>query len=197
MKKYEEIKQIIENNQGIMTSKFFKDNNISNYYIKKMINDNIIERNSRGIYIRCDIFEDEFYILQQKSRKIVFSYNTAMYFLGETERTPEVIDVTAYKGFNAHRLQKNVRVHYVRKENLYLGAIKVKTPGGFEVTSYNLERILCDLIRGKDTGVDKEQTNKFIKEMFLKNKIDSNVVIEYSKKLKCEKKVREVMEVFI
>jgi len=197
MEKYQNIKKIIENSQGILTKQFLEKNGISNYYINRLIYDNIIERSSRGIYVRTDIFEDEFFILQQKSHKLVFSHNTAMYFLGETERTPELIDVTTYKGFNSHRLQKNLRVHYVSKDNLYLGAIKVKTPSGFEVTSYNLERILCDVIKSKDAGIDKEQTNKFIKEMFLKNKINSNIVIEYSKKLKCEKKVREVMEVLI
>lgn len=197
MEKYEEIKGKVANSNGIINNRFFKENNISNYYINKLINDKIIERHSRGIYIRNDIIEDEFYILQQKSNQIVFSYNTAMYFLGETEKTPDLIDVTTYKGFNKHRMSKNTRVHYVNKENLYLGAIKVESPGGFEVISYNLERILCDLIKNKKTGLDKEQTNKFIKEMFIKNKIDSSLAIEYAKKLKCEKKLRNVMEVLI
>ena len=197
MERYEEIKKVIKDSQGIVNSKFLKESAISNYYINKLLKDKLIERIERGIYVRTDIFADEFYILQQKSNKIVFSYNTAMYFLGETERTPDLIDVTTYKGFNKHRMPKNTRVHYVNKENLYLGAIKVESPGRFEVISYNLERILCDLIKNKETGVDKEQTNKFIKEMFIKKKIDSSLAIEYAKKLKCEKKLRNVMEVLI
>lgn len=197
MRKYEKIKKIIEINQGIMTNKFFIDNKISNYYINSLIKDNIIERISRGVYAKKNIFEDEFFVLQQRSSRIVFSYNTAMYFLGETEKTPEIIDITTYKGFNVHRLNKGIRVHYVNRNNLYLGAIKLKTPAGFEVLSYNLERILCDLIKARNTGIDREQTNKFIKEMFIKKKIDATTAIEYSKKLKCEKKLRSIMEVFI
>ena len=119
MEKYKKIKKIVANSIGIINNKFFKENNISNYYINKLISDKLIERHSRGIYIRNDIIEDEFYILQQKNNKLVFSYNTAMYFLGETERTPELIDITTYKGFNVHRLAKNVKAHYTNKENLY------------------------------------------------------------------------------
>ena len=197
MKNYEEMKNFVKKSNGIITSKEMKEKKISNYYVQKLIDDNIIERYSRGFYIRTDIFEDEFYILQQRNSKLVFSYNTALYFLNETERTPENIDVTVYKGYNVHRLSKNVKVHYVLKENLYLGAIETQTPQGFKVMAYNLERTLCDIIKNKDTGMDKEQINKFIQKMLLKNKVDSIVLIEYAKRLKCEKKVREIMDILM
>ena len=197
MKNYEEMKNFVKKSNGIITSKEMKEKKISNYYVQKLIDDNILERYSRGFYIRTDIFEDEFYILQQRNSKLVFSYNTALYFLNETERTPENIDVTVYKGYNVHRLSKNVKVHYVLKENLYLGAIETQTPQGFKVMAYNLERTLCDIIKNKDTGMDKEQINKFIQKMLLKNKVDSIVLIEYAKRLKCEKKVREIMDIFL
>lgn len=197
MKNYVEMKNFVKKSNGIITSKELKEKKISNYYVQKLIDDNILERYSKGFYIRTDIFEDEFYILQQRNSKLVFSYNTALYFLNETERTPENIDVTAYKGYNVHRLSKNVKVHYVLKENLYLGAIETQTPQGFKVMAYNLERTLCDIIKNKDTGMDKEQINKFIQKMLLKNKVDSIVLIEYAKRLKCEKKVRDIMDILM
>ena len=162
MKNYEEMKNFVKKSNGIITSKELKENKISNYFIQKLIDDNILERYSRSFYIRTDIIEDEFYILQQKNSKVVFSYNTALYFLNETERTPDNIDITVYKGYNVHRFSKNVKVHYVLKENLYLGAIEIETPQGFKVMSYNLERTLCDIIKNRDTGMDKEQKNKFL-----------------------------------
>lgn len=197
MKNYEEMKNFVKKSNGIITSRELKENKISNYFIQRLIDDSILERYSRGFYIRTDIFEDEFYILQQRNSKVVFSYNTALYFLNETERTPDNIDITVYKGYNVHRLSKNVKVHYVLKENLYLGAIEIETPQGFKVMSYNLERILCDIIKNRDTGMDKEQINKFIQKMLLKNKVDSIMLIEYAKRLKCEKKVREILDIMM
>lgn len=197
MKNYENIKNFVKKNDGIMTWGKLRENGISNYFIKKLVEDGILEKYSYGIYIRNDIFEDEFYILQQRNKKIVYSYNTALYILNETEKTPEQIDVTVYKGYNVHRLSKNIKVHYVLKDNLYLGAIEVQSPQGFKVITYNLERTLCDIIKSKNTGIDKEQTNKFIQSMLLKNKVDSSILVEYAKKLKCEKRVREIMDILM
>lgn len=197
MKKYEKIKKIIEGSNGIITYQELIEKNISKYFIKKLVDNKILEKYSRGIYVRNDIFEDEFYIFQQKNKKVVFSYNTALYFLNETEKTPEYIDITVYKGYNVHRISKNIKVHYVSKENLYLGAIEIETSQGFKVTSYNLERILCDIIKNNNTGIDKEQTNKIIRKNLLKNKVDTYTLIEYAKKLKCEKKVQKVIDILM
>lgn len=194
---YEEIKKYITEGKGIITNSEFKASGISRYYIEKLLKDNIIEKHSKGVYVKADTFEDEYYIFQQKYKNVVFSYNTAMYFLEETEKTPEMMDVTVYKGYNVHTFPENINVHYTNKDNLYLGATKVKTSQGFEVMSYNLERILCDLVKGNNTGIDKEQTNKFIRRMLLDNKIDMLVLNEYAKKLKCEIKIRRLMEVLI
>ena len=81
MKKYEKIKKIIEGSNGIITYQELIEKNISKYFIKKLVDNKILEKYSRGIYVRNDIFEDEFYIFQQKNKKVVFSYNTALYFL--------------------------------------------------------------------------------------------------------------------
>lgn len=197
MKNYEKIKKFIEDSNGIITYKELVENNISKYFIKKLVDNNILEKYSRGIYIRKDIFEDEFYIFQQRNKKVVFSYNTALYFLNETERTPEQMDITVYKGYNVHRLSKNIKVHYVSKENLYLGATEMRTTQGFKVIGYNLERTLCDIIKNNNTGIDKEETNKIIRKNMLKSKIDTYNLIEYSKKLKCEKKVRRIIDILM
>ena len=197
MKKYEKIINFVNKNDGIITRKELLENGVSKYYIEKLIADNILIRTTKGVYIKSNVIEDDYYVFQQRNTKTVFSYNTALYFLNETERTPECMDVTVYSGYNVHRISQKVKVHYIKKEDLYLGAIKIKTPMGFEVISYNLERTLCDIIRTKDTGIDKEQTNKFIQKIFMKKKINFNTLIKYAKKLNCEKKVNEIMEVLI
>ena len=44
MERYEEIKKVIKDSQGIVNSKFLKENDISNYYINKLLKDKLIER---------------------------------------------------------------------------------------------------------------------------------------------------------
>lgn len=188
------IKKLLKQNNGIITTKQIEEISISRVHIKQFIESGIIERVQKGIYISSDMIEDEFYIFQMKNSNTIFSYNTAMYFLGETERTPDKIDVTVYSGYNKQRFPDNIRVHYIKKELLNMGVITVKTPHGFNVKSYNIERTICDILKGRNTGIDKEQSNKFIRNIIKSNKVDINKIYEYAKQLKCTKQLETVME---
>lgn len=188
------IKKLLKKHNGIITTKQIEEIGISRVYIKQFVKSGIIERVKKGVYISSDIIEDEFYILQIRNNSAIFSYNTAMYFWGETERTPDKIDVTVYSGYNKQRIPNDVRVHYIKKELLKLGAVTVKTPFGFSVKAYNLERTICDILKERNTGIDKEQTNKFIRDIIKNKKIDINKTYKYAKKLKCVKKLETVME---
>lgn len=188
------IKKLLKKHNGIITTKQIEEIGISRVYIKQFVKSGIIERVKKGVYISSDIIEDEFYILQIRNNSAIFSYNTAMYFWGETERTPDKIDVTVYSGYNKQRIPNDVRVHYIKKELLRLGAVTVKTPFGFSVKAYNLERTICDILKERNTGIDKEQTNKFIRDIIKNKKIDINKTYKYAKKLKCVKKLETVME---
>lgn len=190
----EKIKKLLKQNNGIITTKQIEEIGISRVHIKQFIENGIIERVKRGIYISSDIIEDEFYVFQLKNKNAIFSYNTAMYLFRASERTPDKIDVTVYSGYNVQRFPNNLRVHYVRKDLLDLGVVMVNSPSGFKVKVYNMERTICDILKDRNTGVDKELTNKFIRNMIVHNQVDLNKIWEYAKKMKCEKQLERVME---
>lgn len=190
----EKIKKLLKQNNGIITTKQIEEIGISRVHIKQFIESGTIERVKKGIYISRDMLEDEFYIFQLKNKNAIFSYNTAMYLFRASERTPDKIDVTVYSGYNVQRFPNNIRVHYVKKDLLDLGVVIVNSPSGFKVKVYNMERTICDIIKNRNTGVDKEQANKFIRNMIVHNQVDLNKIWEYAKKLKCEKKLENVME---
>lgn len=192
-----EIEKIINKTNGIITVEDFKQFNISKYKIQKFLDEGKISRISKGIYIADSLFPDEFYIFQKRYTKTIFSFNTALYLLGLSERTPYYFDITTYNGYGTKKFDANVKIHYVKNQVLNLGKVKVKTPMGFEVYCYNKERIVCDIIGGNNTSIDKEQSNKIIRQLFESRKIDTIKLVEYAKKLGCENKVRTIMEVLI
>jgi len=120
--------------------------------------------------------------------------NSISNFLKATERTPDKIDVTVYSGYNVQRFPNNMRVHYVKKDLLDLGIVIINSPSGFRVKVYNMERTICDILKDRNTGIDKEQTNKFIRNMIVHNQVDINKIWDYAKQLKCEKNLEKVME---
>lgn len=190
----EKIKELLKQNNGIITTKQIEEIGISRVHIKQFIESGTIERVKKGIYISRDMLEDEFYIFQLKNKNAIFSYNTAMYLFRASERTPDKIDVTVYSGYNVQRFPNNMKVHYVKKNLLNLGVAIVNSPSGFKVKVYNMERTICDILKDRNTGVDKEQTNKFIRNMIVHNQVDLNKIWEYAKELKCIKQLETVME---
>ena len=197
MLNYESVKEFVKNHNGMITAKEFKDNNISFFFINKLIEDDIIERADNGIYNKTEEFEDEYFILQQKYTNAIFSYNTALYFIEKTEVTPNRIDITIPNGYNAHRINDKIAIHYVPKEDINLGVIETNTPFGNKIKCYNLERTICDIVKNNNTGLDSEQVNKIIRNAFLRKQINFNLLMDYAIKLQCDKKIKTLTEILV
>ena len=199
MKSYEKIVNFVNKKNNVITTKEFKDAKIGFYYINKLIEDNYISRIGNGLYGKTDSFEDEYFIIQNRYKNAIFSYNTALFFLNKTEVTPNIIDITIPNDYNVSSINtKQIRVHYASRENIELGVIKLKSPFGNIIKAYNLERTICDIVKNENKcGLDIEQRNKVIKNAFANNEINGITIIQYAKKLKCEKKITAIMEVMI
>ena len=199
MKSYEKIVNFVNKKNNVITTKEFKDAKIGFYYINKLIEDNYISRIGNGLYGKTDSFEDEYFIIQNRYKNAIFSYNTALFFLNKTEVTPNIIDITIPNDYNVSSINtKQIRVHYASRENIELGVIKLTSPFGNIIKAYNLERTICDIVKNENKcGLDIEQRNKIIKNAFANNEIDGTILMQYAKKLKCEKKIKVIMEVMI
>ena len=199
MKNYEKIIKFVNKKNNVITIKEFKDAEIGFYYINKLIEDNYISRIGKGLYGKNNSFDDEFFIIQNRYNNSIFSYNTALFLLNKTDVTPNIIDITIPNDYNVRTInRKEIRIHYTSRENIGLGVINIESPFGNEIRAYNLERTICDIVKNeKKCGLDIEQRNKVIKNAFANGEIDGTTIIEYSKKLKCERKIRIIMEVMI
>ena len=110
--------------------------------------------------------EDELFIKQQKYERGIYSHDTALYLLGYSDRTPSKYTMTFPKGYNAPSTkQENINIIRVVPENYLFGIIEIKPFGGNIIKIYDLERSLCDILRGK--GSDIQIINVAFKNMFL------------------------------
>lgn len=193
---YENFINKINKNNGIITSKEAQKKGISRTTLKKMTDNKLINRIEYGIYITDKFVYDEYYIFQLKHNNIAFSYNTALYLLEISERTPSKMDVTTSRNNSLGYCKKEVNIYRVNKEILNLGKIKVKTPYGNIVNAYNKERTVCDIIN-KKSNIDLEIANKSIKKCIKSKEFDANKMFEYAKKMKIYEKVKNYMEAII
>lgn len=192
MNKYDEVKKIIEENNGIIYAKDIVKYNINRYYIRELEKEGYLKRLIHGIYATSDKDINEFWLMGEQYKTGVFSHNTALYFYGLTDRTPLKLDMT----FPSSMRLKNeyLRVHYIKKEQHSLGVIKKEIEPGIEITLYNLERTICDIIRDKNK-IDPQTFNNAMKEYGKMKKRNLHLLYQYAKEFKIEKKLQQYMEV--
>ena len=194
---YSKLITIIENNSGYITAKEIKKKKIDRHHLRTLIKEGEVIRISRGFYSLKNSFADNFYIVISKSKKAVFSNSTALYFHNLSDRNPLVYDITvSYSAGNSYKKEKNVNLHYVKKELLDLGLIEMETTFGMKVRVYDVERTICDIIKNKNK-MDSEVFTKALKSYSKLKSKDLNKLMRYAKQLKVDKKVREYMEVLI
>ncbi len=188
--------EVAEENNGFIKTSAIEAAGISRPMLRKYTQAGKLEQIRKGLYVLADDLADEFALIQMQSSKAIFSYGTALYLWGLSDRTPHIFDITMPRGTNIARLKrdtKNLRCHYVQPEVYELGITEVQSPQGAMVRLYDKERCICDLIRDKDK-VDIQIYTQAIKDYF-NTKADRRRLLKYSKVLGVEDKVRTYMEV--
>lgn len=186
------IKQIMNTNNGMLSTRMIEPLNISRQYLSIMENNNDIEKVSRGIYLSPSAFEDSYFSFQQKYKKAIFSHMNALYFYGMTEEFPYNYTVTVPQSYHVDTVNEKCNVFYVSADIYELGIVEIETPSGNKVRTYDKERCICDIIRSKGR-MDLEQVKKTIKQYMQCKDKDMVKLSEYSKKMGINKKVMEMV----
>lgn len=193
----EKLKVLIEANDGIVSGKQLNEAGIDRTKIYSLIREGVLAKESHGNYYLADNQPDEYIVIQKRSDKLIFSHATALYLHGMSDKVPHCIDITVPQGDNISRIKKsyqNTRFHYCKKDLWDLGIQTMKTPMGYTVKSYDIERCICDIIRDKD-DIDVQVFTQAIREYFTGKTCNTRKIIKYSKVFNIEKKVRSYMEI--
>ena len=190
------IKGIAEESNGFIKTARVEELGISRPMIKKYVDLGKLEAVCKGIYILSGEMPDEYALLQARCKKAVFSYGTALFLWGLSDRTPHIYDFTVPRGTNITLLKRdneNLRCHYVQADFYDLGITKVTSPQGATVKVYDKERCICDLIRDKDQ-IDMQIFTQALKDYF-KSKPNNRKLLKYGKTFGIEDKIRTYLEV--
>ena len=190
--KTEKLKEIVKNNNGVLTTKILDENNIHRQYLKNLVDSGYLIKVSRGLYIRPDRDINEFFIMGDQYKTGIFSHNTALYFYDLTDRTPFILDMT----FPSNVRPKNdmLSPHYINKERFEIGLTTKELDDGTSIRIYNMERTICDIIRDRNK-IDSQIFNTALKEYMKRNDKNLTLLYEYAKKFKILKILKMHLEV--
>lgn len=193
----EKIKKLLEASQdGTITTAQVTEAGLHRSILQELVRSGEVYRFGRGLYVLSDAWEDDFYLLQRKYGRGIYSHDTALYLLGYTDRTPAKYTMTFPKGYNAPSLkQENLLIKRVVPENYTLGVIEMKSPAGNPIRVYELERTLCDILRG--SGSDIQIIGEAMKRYAASKDKNIHKLMQYAAQLRVKPKVLRYMEVLL
>ena len=196
MRNYTKLLELAKQNNGYVFTKDLSQNKIAKDYLKFAVEDRILEKVARGIYIESDKFVDLLYVYQMNYSKIVFSSFTSAYLWNLTTRDTEIIyGATPLNYFAKYSHNNTVLVR--ENDDIYnLGITTIKTMFGNIVKCHDIHRTICDLFSDKYVG------DRFVRVEALKNYLklpnkDTVKLMKYAKILGVDKQLREKLEVLL
>ena len=191
------LSMLIESNKGIITTKCAEGDGIPRQYLSLFVTEGKLQRVGQGIYLSPDAFEDTMYLIQCRSDKIIFSNETALYIHELTDRDPLQYSVCVPRDYGITRLRESGLVVYTVKKELHrLGKETAKTIHGRDISVYNIERTICDIIRYRNR-MDADMFATALKRYTSRKHRNLSRLMDYAKSFRIEKKVRQYMEVLL
>ena len=150
----------------------------------------------RGLYSFDEYWDDDLYIIQKRFSKGIYSHDTALYLLGYSDRAPSRYDMTFPQGYNSKKLSEfNLNVRHVKADNYELGITELPSPMGNKIKLYNLERSLCDILRGSGSNI--ELINSAMKQYAGSKDKNIPLLLQYAEQLRFKPKVMRYMEILL
>lgn len=193
----DQIIKLAKDNNGVVTTAILSEKGILRGNLKKLVDEGKLEKTARGVYILPEIWEDEFVNLQARFKRGIFSNETALFLWDLTDRTPNRYDMTFPHNYNLTNAKKEgINCSRVKVEWYLEGTILIESPSGNKITTYNMERTLCDILR-KRKGADAGIIAEAFKQYAVRKDKNIPLLSEYAKKFRVEEKVRSYLEVLI
>lgn len=193
----DKIRELLEASpDGTITARQVTAAGVRRSILQELAESGELYRFSRGLYVLSSAWEDDISLLQRRYGRGIYSHDTALYLLGYSDRTPARYTMTFPKGYNAPSLkQEIINIRRVVPENYSLGVTELPSPCGNPVRIYDLERTLCDILRGN--GSDIQIVVPAMKKYAASRGKDIHKLMQYAAQLRVEPKVLRYMQVLL
>lgn len=184
-------------NGGLVTASQVVAAGIPRARLSDLVKNGQLKRVERGVYCLPDAWDDEFKVTQLRFPKGTFSDETALYLHDYSDRTPSSLTMTFSRSYRATTARRaGIEVRTCADEVMNLGVTTISTPCGNEVRCFDLERTLCDLLRGH-SSIDVQVVNPAMRRYLRSKDRDIQKLLDYARKLGVERKIRTYLEVLL
>lgn len=191
------LEQLIKKQHGYITTQDAIYEGIHREYLTMFVEEEKLIRISAGVYQSPHAWEDKLYSYQQKKKRMIYSHETALYLHGLSDRDPIKYSVTLPTGYNTSQIKQQEMITFTIKPSLFeLGKMTMKSPFGNDITLYDKERTICDIIRSR-SRIDKQIFNDGVKRYLNDKTKNLNKLLEYAKYMGIENVLKSYMEILL
>lgn len=191
--KVNNILQVFRQN-GFLTYKQIIEKELSYKTILKMAREGIIEIEEKGLYRLPDFYLDEFFILQYRFPKGIFSLETALFLQGLSLTIPFEITMSFPYGTNTKNIKEEGVRPIILRSNFDEGIIEIERISGQSIKVYERERILVECLRSVHQ-VDVQIIAPAFKKYFQSNQVNVSKLFYYAQLFKVMDKLQAYIEV--
>lgn len=193
----EKLMKSIKDRGGLILSSQVDKLGIPRIYLSILVKKKLIEKIERGVYLTLDAFDDEMFRIQARYRKGIYSHGTALYLHDLTDTTPNHYTMTFPNKYHVKSLkEEGIFTFYVHKNLHSLGKVELLTSFGRNISTYNTERTIVDIIRSRNQ-MDSEMLNNALKRYVIRKENNITMLMKYAKLFRIEKIIRQFMEILL
>lgn len=195
----DQIMDLVRRKNGQIKTKDVVDQKLRKEVLSRLVEEGALIRVKRGVYMLPEGTVDELQIIQLKIPDGIFSFGTALYFNGLSNRVPEIYHISVPHGKNMTRIKRensNIVLHYPKQEYFELGKKMAQTSFGAPIFIYDAERSILDLIKYRKK-MDMQLFNDALKLYFESEEKNLLRLSIYAQKLGMENTLRVYTEVLL
>ncbi len=189
----------IAENKKFFTTAELKSMGYSYYKIGKITKDGILKKVNRSTYENLSYHgeENDFFSAEAFVPEGVICLMSAARYYGLTNYLPDAVDVAIERKKRVSTLPDwpEIKIYYFHQGRMDIGMREVKE-GENTFHIFDIEKTVVDIIYYRNK-VGIEETSEILKNYLRRKDRQIDRLVEYARRLRCEKTVRTYLEVLI
>lgn len=194
MEKKNQIFESMDENSGFLTYQQVLEKELSYKSLLNMVSEEQVVVEEKGLYRLSDTYLDEWFVLQHRFSKGIYSLDTALWLHGLTLTVPFEVSMSFPYGTNTKNIKEGGVRPVILRSNYEAGIVDLERLPGQTVRVYELERTLVECLR-PIYHIDIQVVAPAFQAYFKSGTINLSKLFQYAKIFRVEKKLQSYLEV--
>ena len=190
---------MLPENQKIFSMQELKDKGFSQYKVSKLVSERKLIKLNKSFYENAEYqgVESDFYYAEAYAPKGVICLLSAAVYYNLTTFIPDAVDVAIPRKAKVSTIPDwpQMNVHHYTDDRHELGVTTV-VEGKNEFRIYDIEKTVVDIVFYRET-VGIEETKEILVTYLQRKDRNLNRLLKYAELMKCDKPLRQYLEVLV